>query len=58
MDWLQFFILVGSILGAGTYMHSEFKEWKKEIREDIKIQSARTDRLYEMFIDLVKKNKK
>lgn len=58
MTWLQFLLLIGSILGAAKYMHSEFKEWTKEIRDDVKIQTARTDRLYEMFVDLIKENKK
>jgi ClpP class serine protease len=58
MTWIQFLLLVGSILGAAKYMHSEFKEWTKEIRQDVDIQSARTDRLYEMFVDLLKENRK
>jgi ClpP class serine protease len=58
MNWLQFFLLLGSILGAAKYMHSEFKEWTKEIRQDVNTQSARTDKLYEMFVDLLKENRK
>jgi ClpP class serine protease len=58
MTWIQFLLLLGSILGAAKYMHSEFKEWTKEIRQDVDIQSARTDRLYEMFVDLLKENRK
>jgi ClpP class serine protease len=58
MTWLQFLLLIGTILGAAKYMHTEFKEWTKEIREDVKIQTARTDRLYEMFVDLIKENRK
>jgi ClpP class serine protease len=58
MTWLQFLLLIGTILGAAKYMHTEFKEWTKEIRDDVKIQTARTDRLYEMFVDLIKENRK
>lgn len=37
---------------------NEVREEIKSIREDITKQGQRTDRLYEMFIDLVKNNNK
>lgn len=33
---------------------SDFKSFEKEIREDMKAQSQRSDQLYTMFIDLLK----
>jgi hypothetical protein len=50
MDWLQVFTIIVTLLGGIFYIHSDVKE----IRDEWKQQSARTDRLYEMFIDLLK----
>jgi hypothetical protein len=43
MDWLQVLTIVATLIGGMFYIHT-----------DVKQQSARTDRLYEMFIDLLK----
>lgn len=54
MDWPQTIsivapIIVTVVVGA-YYIH-------RDILSDIKVQSARTDKLYEMFIDLLKERK-
>jgi CRISPR/Cas system-associated protein Csm6 len=51
MDWIQVITIIASVFGAAYYIH-------RDIREDMKIQTARTDRLYEMFIDLLKEGRK
>ncbi len=43
-------IIVTVVIGA-YYIH-------RDILADMKVQSARTDKLYEMFIDLLKDQKK
>ena len=43
------------ILALTTETREEILAMTTEIREEIKQQSARTDRLYEMFIKLVEK---
>lgn len=53
MDWTHTFTIIG-VLGAFTFwlfnkLGSDIKDLKREIQQ----QSQRTDRLYEMFIDLV-----
>lgn len=50
MDWIQFFTIMATLLGGFGFIY-------KEIREDIKTQSARSDQLYTMFIDLLKSKK-
>ena len=51
MDWLQTGSIIAMIIAGAYYLHRDSKE-------DMKTQTARTDRLYEMFIDLLKENKK
>lgn len=46
-------IVVASLLGGIFYIHSDVKE----IRKDMQQQSARIDRLYEMFVDLLRERK-
>jgi hypothetical protein len=50
MDYIQFFTLMATMIGGFGFIY-------KEIRDDIKIQSARSDQLYQMFIDLLKEGK-
>jgi hypothetical protein len=58
MDNMQFLTIMATLLGGFGFMYKEFKydfnEFKKEIRDDIKAQAARSDQLYSMFIDLIK----
>jgi len=51
MDWIQTLSILITVIGSAYYIH-------REIHEDIKTQAARTDRLYEMFIDLIKEGRK
>jgi hypothetical protein len=61
MDYIQFITLMTTFIGGFVFIHREIRQEIKEMKEDIKVQSARldqqaarSDRLYEMFIDLVK----
>jgi hypothetical protein len=51
MDWIQTLSIIATIIVGAYYIH-------RDIKEDMKAQTARTDRLYEMFIDLLKEQKK
>lgn len=48
---LQTLSIIGTILGSAYFIH-------RDITLDMKAQSARSDRLYEMFIDLIKESRK
>jgi hypothetical protein len=50
MEWTQTISIMATVIGSAYYIH-------REIQADMRLQSARTDRLYEMFIDLVKERK-
>ncbi len=50
MDWTQAITIIITVIGAAYYIH-------RDIKENMKSQTARTDRLYEMFIDLLKEKK-
>jgi len=58
MEWSQFLGLALIWLGGLKWIHGEFKEFSKEIRNDIKSQSERSDKLYQMFYHLLKEGKK
>lgn len=47
MDWVQTLSIMATVVGTGYYIH-------REVQQDIRSANARTDRLYEMFIDLLK----
>ena len=51
MDWTQTISIIATVLATSYYIH-------RNIKQDMKNQTARTDRLYEMFIDLLKEGKK
>lgn len=51
MDWIQVLSIIATVVGTGYYIH-------REVQTDIKSANARTDRLYEMFIDLIKEGRK
>ena len=53
MDWLQVLVITTTLLGGIFYIHSDIREIKKDIQQS----NARIDRLYEMFIDLLKERK-
>lgn len=50
MDWIQTLTIMATVLASAYYIH-------RDIREDMKTQSARTDRLYEMFCTIQKEIK-
>ena len=58
MSWIQTGSIIGSIGTAAYILWKQLHEYRSEMREDIKIQSQRSDKLYEMFIDLVKEGRK
>jgi hypothetical protein len=53
MEWLQVLTIIVSLLGGVFYIHSDIRDMKREMQQ----QSCRTDKLYEMFIQLLKENK-
>ena len=48
--WVQTLSIMVTVIGTAYYLH-------RDIQQDLKSQSARTDKLYEMFIDLLKVRK-
>ena len=61
MDWIQYFALMVPLVAFFGFLYRELKDWRREtreeiegIREEIRQQATRSDRLYEMFIDLIK----
>jgi hypothetical protein len=46
MEWMQVLTIIVTLLGGMFYIHS-----------DVKQQAARTDKLYEMFVDLLKEKR-
>ena len=50
-DLLHTILVIATVIGSAYYIH-------RDIREDMKTQSARTDKLYEMFCDLLKEGRK
>ncbi|MCF1193200.1 hypothetical protein LRR18_16545 [Mangrovimonas sp. AS39] len=49
---------MATVIATGYYIHKEVQMDIRSTREEIKAQSLRTDRLYEMFIDLIKEGRK
>ncbi len=54
MDNFQFFGLIATLLAGFGVIYREIKMMEKDVKDDIKVQSARSDQLYTMFIDLLK----
>lgn len=50
MEWIQVLTIIGTLLAGIFYIHSDIRE----IRKDMQQQNSRIDRLYEMFIDILK----
>lgn len=51
MEWMHTLSIIATVIATGYYIH-------RDIINDMKSQTARTDKLYEMFIDLLKEGKK
>lgn len=54
MDWIQVLSIIATLIGGIFYIHSDVKE----IRQDMQQQGNRIDKLYEMFVDLLKEKKR
>jgi len=49
--WIQTISIIVTVLASAYYIH-------RDLSNDMKVQSSRTDKLYEMFIDLLKEGRK
>ena len=58
MDWIQTLSIMATVIASAYYIHREVRIDIRCVRDEIKSQSSRTDRLYEMFIDLLKEGRK
>ena len=47
MEWMHTLSIIATVIGTGYYIH-------RHIINDMKAQTARTDKLYEMFCDMQK----
>ena len=56
-DWTQTISIICTILATGYYIHREIQADIRSANERTDRQSDRTDRLYEMFIALLKERK-
>ena len=50
-NWIQTISIMATTVATGYYIH-------REIQTDIRAANARSDKLYEMFIDLLKGGKR
>lgn len=50
MEWAQVFAIIVTLMGGIFYIHTDVRS----IRTDVQMQGARIDKLYEMFVDLLK----
>lgn len=55
MDWLQVFTIIGFFGSFFIWHGSKIDKEIERLDRNYEIQSARSDKLYEMFIDLVKR---
>jgi hypothetical protein len=58
MEWIQTGSIIITILLTAYYVRRDILGDIKAVREEMRDQSSGTDRLYEMFIDLLKDGKK
>lgn len=54
---LEWMTIIGAVLTCFGILYSEIKGLDAKIERNTAAQSARSDRLYEMFIDLLKTTK-
>lgn len=57
MDTIQFITILGSVVGSFIYIIKELRSFETEMRADSVRQSQRTDKLYEMFIQVLNDKK-
>lgn len=58
MEWMHTLAIMGSVIGSGYYFTRDIREDIKFQTERLEQQGKRTDKLYEMFIDLLKEGRK
>lgn len=61
MDWLQTLTIIG-VLGSFTMwifnrLDTDIKSLSSDLKNDMRTQNERIDRLYQMFVDLLKEKK-
>jgi len=54
MDWIQTLIIISCVIICACFVHLNIREDIKKVNSRIDQCNARTDKLYEMFIELVK----
>lgn len=65
MEWPTIISILVPLFALFGFLYKELKEWRKEtreeiaimdnrFREEIRLQADRSDKLYQMFIDLLK----
>lgn len=57
MDFIPVLTVIVTLGGAIYYLHREVMTDIRCAREENRVQAARSDKLYEMFIDLLKERK-
>ena len=57
MDWIQTLSIMATVIGCAYYIHRDIQQDITSQTARLDQQAARTDRLYEMFIDLLKERK-
>ena len=57
MDWIQTLSIMATVIGCAYYIHRDIQQDITSQTARLDQQAARTDRLYEMFIDLLKEKK-
>jgi hypothetical protein len=65
MDWTQTLTIIVSLAGLIFWLHKDINRLESDVKaldskytQDMRAQSARTDQLYKMFVDLLKELKK
>ena len=58
VNWMEMIVVLFPILTLFWMLHQDDMYMMNRIDATIREQSARTDKLYEMFIDLLNKDKK
>jgi len=56
MDYVQFLTIMLTFVTGFGFLYKEMKQIERDIKDETKTQAARTDKLYEMFIALLKKD--
>lgn len=57
MEMVHILSILAPLFVALAYIQKDIRDFKNQIREDMNRQSERTDKLYGMFIELLKGRK-